>query len=210
MNDPVQTDPNPNSSAKFDIDDIIVTAKTVITAPKAYFQSMPTRGGLINPLIFIIVMSLISGIISGILSFVASPVGLLAFGLAAIIFIPIFATIGAFIGGGILYLIWKVMGSEQDYETSFRCLAAVSAIYPVTAVLNLVPYLGTIVSVAWGAFLLIEASVAVHGRQRRSAQLVFGIIAAILIFMNVSAEHTARNLAKEADRLNEMLEQYKD
>jgi hypothetical protein len=210
MTEPVQTDRNPDSSVKFDINDIIATAKAVITAPAEYFQSMQTSGGLINPLIFIITMSLISGLISGILSLVASPVGMLAFGLAAIIFIPIFAAIGAFIGGGILYLVWKLMGSEHNYETSFRCLAAVSAIYPITAVLSLVPYLGTIVSLVWGAFLLIEASVAVHGRQRRNAQLVFGIIAAILIVMNVSTEYTARNLAAEADRLNEMLEQYEN
>jgi len=155
-------------------------------------------------------MSLASGIISGILSFVGSPVGMLAFGLVAIIYIPIAATIGSFIGAGILYLIWKLMGSERDYEASFRCLAALSAIYPITAVLYLVPYLGTVVSIAWGAFLLIEASVAVHGRQRRTAQLVFGILAVLLIIMNVNAERTARNLADEVDQLNKVLEQYKE
>ena len=206
MTESRQTNPSPESTVKFDINDIVATAKTVITAPAEYFQSMPKTGGLVNPMIFIVTMSLATGIISGILSFVGSPVGLLAYGLAAIIFIPIVAIIGAFIGAGILYLIWKLMGYEQDYETSFRCLAAVSAIYPITAALYLVPYLSTVVSLAWGAFLLIEASVAVHGRNRRSAQIVFGILAAILIFMNVSAEHTARNFMGEAERLNEMME----
>ncbi len=206
MTESRQTNPSPESTVKFDINDIVATAKTVITAPAEYFQSMPKTGGLVNPMIFIVTMSLATGIISGILSFVGSPVGLLAYGLAAIIFIPIVAIIGAFIGAGILYLIWKLMGSEQDYETSFRCLAAASAIYPITAALYLVPYLSTVVSLAWGAFLLIEASVAVHGRNRRSAQIVFGILAAILIFMNVSAEHTARNFMGEAERLNEMME----
>ena len=210
MTEPEQQNSTANTDIKFDINDIIGTAKSVITAPVAHFQSMPTSGGLINPLIFIIAMSLASGIISGLLSFVGSPVGMLAFGLAAIIFIPIAATIGSFIGAGILYLIWKAMGSERDYETSFRCLAALSAIYPITAVLYLVPYLGTVVSLAWGAFLLVEASVAVHGRQRRTAQLVFGILALVLIIMNVSAERTARNFAAEAERLSEMLEQTKD
>jgi hypothetical protein len=57
----------------------------VITAPAAYFASMPTSGGLIKPLVFIIAMSLASGIISGLLSFVGSPVGMLAYGLAAVI-----------------------------------------------------------------------------------------------------------------------------
>jgi len=210
MTEPEQTRATPASNVKFDINDIIANAKSVITAPVAHFQAMPTNGGLINPLIFIVVMSLASGIISGLLSFVGSPVGMLAFGLAAIIFIPIAATIGSFIGAGILYLIWKLMGSERDYEASFRCLSALSAIYPITAVLYLVPYLGTVVSLAWGAFLLVEASVAVHGRQRRSAQLVFGILAVILIIINVGAERTARNLSDEAERLSKVLEQYDD
>jgi hypothetical protein len=214
MNEPEQTNPssnpNPNPNPTFDINNIVATAKSIITAPAAYFQSMRTSGGLIDPLIFIIVMSLVAGIISGILSFVGSPVGMLAYGFAAIIMIPIGATIGAFVGAGILYLIWKAMGSNRDYETSFRCLAAISAIYPVTAILYLVPYLGTVVSIAWGAFLLIEASVAVHGRERRTAQLVFGIIAVIMIIMNVGAERTARHFEGEAEQLNEMLEQMKD
>ena len=210
MTEPENTSPSPDSAAAFDINEIIATAKSVITAPAAYFQSMPTSGGLVKPLIFIIVMSVAAGLISGILSFVGSPVGMLAYGFAAIILIPIGATIGAFIGAGILYLIWKAMGSDRDYEASFRCLAAISAIYPVMAVLYLVPYLGTVVGIAWWAFLLIEASVAVHGRQRRTAQLVFGIIAVIMIIMNVSAERTARHFEAEAEQLNEMLEQMKD
>jgi hypothetical protein len=210
MTDTEPTNPNPGSAVKFDIDEIVATAKSVIMTPAAYFQSMPTGGGLINPLIFIVAMALAAGIVSGILSFVGSPVGMLAYGLSAVIVVPIGAAIGAFIGAGVLYLIWKFMGSERDYEASFRCLAAMSVIYPVAAVLYLVPYVGSVLSTAWGAFLLIEASVAVHGRERRNAQLVFGILAAIMIIMNVSAEHTARNLAGQVEQLNQVLEQYKD
>jgi len=210
MTESEQPNPTSDTGVKFDINDIITTAKSVITAPATHFQSMPTSGGLINPLIFIIAMSVASGIISGLLSFVGSPVGMLAYGFAAIIFIPIAATIGSFIGAGVLYLIWKLMGSKRDYEASFRCLAALSAIYPITAVLSLVPYLGTVVSAAWGAFLLIEASVAVHGRERRPAQLVFGVLAVILIIVNISAERSARSFADEAERLNAVLEQYEE
>lgn len=207
MDKPEQAQPSPESTAAFDINDIIATARSVITAPADYFRSMPTTGGLLRPLVFVVAMALAAGLLFGILSFVGSPVGMLAYGLAAIIFIPIGASIGAFVGAGVLYLVWKVMGSERDYETAFRCLAAVSAVYPVTAILHLVPYLGTVASLAWGAFLLVEASVAVHGIQRRNAQLVFGILAAILIIMNVSAERTARSLSDQAERLNQMLEQ---
>jgi hypothetical protein len=200
----------PRGGFKFDVNDIVTKALAVIKTPGEYFRSMPTSGGYVEPLIFAIALSLVAGFISAILSFVGSPVGLLAYGMAAIIFVPIGAMIGLFIGGGILFLIWKVMGSEKDYEASVRCMSAMMAIYPITAVLYLVPYLGTIIGLAWGAYLAIEASVAVHGRDRKNAQLVFGILAAIGILMNVSAEHTARNLADQAEELSKVLEKYAD
>ena len=207
------TDPNPageNQAAvgKFDLNAIVTSARSVITNPAAHFQSMPRTGGLVEPLIFIVVMAVATGIVSAILSFVGSPVGLLAYGLAAIIFIPIGALIGAFIGAGILFVIWKVMGSQMNYEASFRCLAAITAIYPITALLSILPYLGGIIGVAWGTWLLIEASVAVHGRERRTSQMVFGIIGAVLIFMNVSGEYAARHLSDQAEDLSRILEQY--
>jgi len=215
MNEPENTtgaEPVPEREAapvgfKFDINDIVAKAVAVIKTPGEYFRSMPVSGGYLEPLIFAITLSLAAGIISGILSFFGAPVGFLAYGLAAVIFVPIGATIGLFIGGGILFLIWKLMGSERDYEASVRCVAAMTAVYPITAVLYLVPYLGTVVGLAWGAYLAIEASVAVHGRDRKQAQIVFGILAAIGILMNVSAEHTARNLSDQAEELSKVLEQ---
>lgn len=204
-----ENEQNPASptSPKFDINAIIANARSVITTPATYFRSMPTTGGLVEPLIFVVVMALATGVISGVLSFIGSPAGLLAFGLAAIIFIPIYATIAAFVGSAVLFGIWKIMGSERDYEASFRCFAAITAIYPVVALVSILPYLGGIVAVAWASYLLIEASVAVHGRERKTSQLVFGIIGAILIVMNVTSEYAARQLADQAEELGRALEQ---
>jgi hypothetical protein len=199
-----------NGGFQFDINDILAKALAVIKTPGDYFRNMPVSGGFQEPLIFAITLSLAAGIISGILSFFGSPVGFLAYGLAAIIFVPIGATIGMFIGGGVLFLIWKVMGSERDYEASVRCASAMTAITPITAVLYLVPYLGTVIGLAWSAYLVIEASVAVHGLDRKKAQIVFGIIAAIGILLNVSAEHTVRSLSDQAEELQKVLEQYGD
>src|SRR5690606_15176985 len=117
----------------FDINKVIADAKLVITAPATYFQGMPKTGGLTNPLIFILVMAVTMGVITAILSFFGSAVGMLAAGIGAVIFVPIAALIGAFIGSAILFVIWKLMGSEQNYEVAFRCFAAATAIYPVIA-----------------------------------------------------------------------------
>lgn len=216
MNEPENTpntEPAPEEEPRqggfpFDINDIVAKALAVIKTPGAYFRDMPLSGGYVEPLVFAIAMSLVAGLLSAILSFVGSPVGFLAYGVAAIFIVPIGTAVGLFIGSAILFGIWKLMGSDKDYEASFRCAAAMTAISPIMAVLYLVPYLGTIVGLAWGAFLLIEASVAVHGRDRKQAQIVFGVITALLIVMNVSAERTVRNLADQAEELSKVLEQY--
>jgi hypothetical protein len=208
MSEIEQNERKDNGPGKFDINAVIADARMVITAPGKYFTSMPKTGGFVEPLIFIAVMAVIAGALSAVLSFFGSPVGMRAFGLAAIILVPIGSVIGAFIISGILFVIWKLMGSELDYEASFRCLAAIMAIYPIIAVLSIIPYVGSIASVAWSTYLLIEASVAVHGRERKTSQLVFGIIGALLIFWNVSAEHTTRQLSDQAAELGRLLEQY--
>jgi hypothetical protein len=194
-------------SVKFDINTVINTARSVITSPATYFQNMQKSGGLVEPLIFIAVIAVVTGVLAAVLSIFFSAVGFRAFGLGAIIFVPIGALIGAFIGAGILFAIWKLMGSEQDYEASFRCIAATMAIYPVTTVLSILPYIGSIAAVAWATYLLIEASVAVHGRNRKTAQLVFGVIGAVLVIMNVSSEHTVRQLGNQAEELSRIMEQ---
>lgn len=183
-----------SETARFDIGQVVEQAKSVITNPVGYFQTMPKSGGYANPVIFVAVMGAIMGLVSAVVSLFGSPVGMLAAGVGAIIIMPIFAVIGAFIGGAILFVIWKLMGSEENYETAFRCQASIAAIYPITALLAIVPYLGTIIAIAWGAFLLIEASVSVHGRPRRTAQIVFGILAVLMIFSNIASERAARQM----------------
>src|SRR5690606_10985619 len=193
--------------SKFDINKVIADAKMVITNPAGYYQAMAKSGGYPEPLIFIVVMAVAMGIISAVLSLFSSPVGMMAAGFGAIIIMPIGAVIGSFIGAAILFVIWKLMGSEENYETAYRCLAAATAIYPIMALLAIIPYIGTIVGVVWGSYLMIEASVAVHGRERKTATIVFGVLALLLVFSNVSSEYAAR---KMADRMEEMVAQFKD
>ncbi len=183
---------------QFDINKVIADAKTVLTNPVGYYQSMAKTGGYSEPVIFVAVMGAAMGIISAILSlFGAGLAGVMAAGLASIIIMPIFAVIGAFIGGAILFVIWKLMGSAENYETAFRCLAATTAVYPVMALVAILPYIGAIVGIAWATWLIIEASVAVHGRDRKIATIVFGILGALMILSNVSSEYAARNISAQ-------------
>lgn len=188
----------------FDIDQIIADVKTVITNPAGYYQAMEKTGGFVNPLVFVAVMGAVSGLIVAILSLISSPVGMFAYGFLAIIILPIGAIIGSFISAGVLFVIWKLMGSEHSYETAYRCFAGSMAVYPITTLLAIIPYLGAIVGIAWGCYLMIEASVAVHSRERKTANIVFGVIAAVLVLINISTEIAAR---KAADRVEEFTDQ---
>ncbi|MFA5632898.1 MAG: YIP1 family protein [Porticoccaceae bacterium] len=193
---------------KFDIHSVINNAKAIITTPATYFQTMPKSGGFANPVIFVAVMAAAAGVIAAVLSLFGSSAGMIGAGLSAIILMPIFALIGTFIGAGILFVIWKLMGSPENYETAFRCLASMTAIYPVVALLSIIPYIGTIVGVVWATYLVIEASVAVHGRDRKTSQIVFGIIGVLLLISNVSSEYAARKAVDHLEDMGSMMEEY--
>lgn len=175
------------------------TAINVITKPADFFKSMPKTGGFLEPLIFAVIMGLISGIIQAILSFVglgsAGSYGAgMAAGFGAIIFMPIAVAIGSFIGAAILFVIWKLMGSQENYETAYRCGAYLMALAPITSLINVIPYAGAIISLAICTFYLVMASVYVHKIPAQKAWLVFGIIALIFALGGVWAEHKASSM----------------
>lgn len=194
-------------SKTFDLGQVVERARMVITNPGGFYQQMPRSGGFANPTIFVAVMALATGVLAAVLSIFSSGVGPMGVGLAAIIIYPIFAVIGAFIAAAVLFVIWKLMGSEQDYETAFRCWSSATALYPIAVILSLIPYLGALVGVAWGTWLMIEASVAVHQRTRRTATIVFGILGLLAAFSNVSSEYAARQMA---DRMSDFSSNYEN
>ena len=171
------------------------TAVKVITSPAAFYRGMPKKGGFGDPLVFMLVM----GAITGILQAVFSLVGLrfaqgAAAGMAAMVYVPVAVLIGGFIGAAILFVIWKLMGSQEGYETAYRCGAYASAFSPIIAILGLVPYAGMVAGTVIWVYLLVVASVEVHRILPARAWLVFGIIGLFFIAMGITSEMRARKL----------------
>ena len=190
------------------------TAINVVTKPAEFFQGMPKTGGFLEPLVFAVVMGVIVGIIQAIIGFIGlgpgggyGGAGMSGFGM--IIFMPIAVAIGSFIGAAILFVIWKLMGSQENYETAYRCGAYLMALAPITTILSAVPYAGGLVSMAIFTFYIVTASVHVHNLPSQKAWLVFGIIGVILALMGVFAEHKARNLGSEMEKWRQMGEEYR-
>ena len=199
-----------------DIDFAAIPQKAinVVTRPAEFFQAMPKTGGFMEPLVFAAIMGLVAGVIQAVLSVIglghggAYGAGVKS-GLAMIIFMPIFAAIGSFIGAAILFVIWKLMGSQEEYETAYRCGAYLMVLTPITSIINVVPYAGVIISLAICTFYIVTASVHAHNIPSQKAWLVFGIIGIIFALGSVSAQQRARNMTPEWEKLRQASEEYR-
>jgi len=151
-------------------------------------------------------MALALAIVMTILLFLGlGRIGAMATGVGSLIFLPIAALIGSFIAAAILYVVWKLMGSEEPYETSYRCVAYAAAIYPIAGIVGAVPYLGSIIGMAWAMYLMGVASVEVYGRKQQNAYAVFGILGAIFIMANVNGGRQERQMRAQFEGLGETL-----
>lgn len=184
------------------------TAIKVLTAPAAFFREMPKTGGFVEPLIFMIVMGVISGLIQAIFSLLGLNIaGGIAIGMAAIIMMPVFIAIFGFVGAAIIFVIWKLMGSQESYETAYRCGAYISAFAPIAAVLGIIPYLGGAAGIVAYTFFLVAASIEVHKIPSRKAWLVFGIIGVILMLLSITGQMAAKKIQESASKIPQMTEE---
>lgn len=172
------------------------TAIKVITQPAAFFREMPKTGGFVEPLVFAVALGVVSGAIQAVTGILhLHPVGGAAAGVASIVLVPVFVAIFGFVGAGILFVIWKLMGSQEDYETAYRCGAYISAVGPITTLLGIIPYLGAVLSLPIMTYYLVMASVEAHKIASQKAWKVFGLLAVILLAMNLSGQYAARRFA---------------
>jgi hypothetical protein len=188
------------------------TAINVVSSPVEFFRAMPKTGGFLEPLVFLVVMAIVSGLISALIQTLSSLIGLqlylgMQLGAAAIILMPIMAAIGAaifgFVSAAILFVVWKLMGSGESYETAYRCVAYLAALSPLTTVLGIIPYLGGAIGLGIITYYLVMASVQTHGLPAQRAWLVFGVLAAICIVLSVSAQIAARRFARNMEQASE-------
>ncbi|HET7271348.1 MAG TPA: YIP1 family protein [Rubrobacter sp.] len=165
------------------VQSFINTVRNVVTAPVAFFRSIPRQGNLLNPVIFAIICYEVSAILGGLLSLTGlySSQGFGSF-LVSIILAPIFAAIGLFIGAGILHLlVMLIIGSgNAGFESTLR----VSAYSSVTSLVSWIPIIGWIASL-YGIYLAIVGMREVHSTTTGKAALVVLIPAAVVLILVV-------------------------
>ncbi len=179
---------------------IIQTALKILKTPVAFYQTMPKSGGYLEPMLFVIVMAIFVGLIMTLFSILGLGMhgGMMA-GIGTILFTVIASIISSFIGAAIIFVIWKLLGSNESYEVSYRCIAYASVVYPLVAILSPIPYLGSILSTLLGTILMIIASIEVHGIKPKTAYIVFCVLGIIAALTNISNEMVVRNMAEQTD-----------
>jgi hypothetical protein len=166
----------------------------VITNPVRFFRQMPKTGGYLAPLIFMVLIGVVGGLLLTILALFGLGRGGVLTGLAAVVLMPLMMAIFSFLGAAILFIFWKILGSGESFETAYRCSAYASAIMPVTVVLQVVPYLGSVLGLAWMTCLMVVASTEVHRIAAKKAWIAFGIVGGLLILSNLSVEIAGRKM----------------
>lgn len=182
------------------------TVVQVIVQPVSFFQGMEKSGGFGPPVLFVVAMGILTALVSIVLSILG--LGMYGFGmaLASLIFIPVLMVVVSFIVAAILFVIWRLIGSKESYETAFRCYAFCLAITPITTVLNVIPYVGALVGFAWMLYLIVIASSEVHQIERRKAWIVFGIIAVLLALLTIGAQRSASKMEQNLQGLSQQME----
>jgi hypothetical protein len=187
---------------------IVTDMVAVLTKPADFFKNMPKEGGYVAPLVFMVAMALATAVVMAVIGMLGfGTFGMMAMGFMGIIIFPIMAAICGFIGAAILFVIWKIMGSEENFETAYRCMAYSYAYAPVAAVLNIIPYLGAIVGAIWPMALLALASINVHGRSTNASWAVFGVIGLVLAMMAMGGEKVGRHMQENAGNWQQQFQQ---
>jgi len=212
------------SNGTFDFNLFVKDSKDVLVNPKSYFSGMKTTGGIVEPLIKVVLYGTIAGLISflwSILKIGAVSGGLLggAFGIMSLVGYIIGAIVGLFIGAVILLIISSICKGNTDFEANVRVTAAVMVIMPINALLSFVVginiYLGLIVGIAveiFALWLLYNGLIEALKSKPETTKIVLYILIAIFVlfsFIGLGAKRTANKIMNDFDN-SDLQELFKD
>lgn len=168
------------------VQSFLATARAVLLQPVDFFKGVTLRDSPINPIVFAAICATIGAFLAGIIAILAAIAGLGQQGvggavgslIAAVIFTPILAPIGLFIGAGIshLFVMLFVRPANSGFWATFRVVSYVAA----TSLISWVPIIGGPVALVWGVVLSIFGIREMHSTTTGRAALVVLVPIAIL------------------------------
>ncbi len=197
-----------DNEKEIDFRAILRMAIRVITSPAAFFREMPKIGGFGEPIVFMMVMGLAAGTVNAVSGIIGLHIGVgVGTALASIIIYPLVGAVFGFIVAAVLFIIWKLLGSQESYETAYRCVAYLAALWPIMVVADVIPYSGALITIVLLTYFCVTASRETHKISSQKAWLVFGIIGAILIVMSFGYIIAQRAMMEESSKYRKQLEQ---
>jgi hypothetical protein len=164
---------------------LVETTQQALVGPEAFFRAMPVAGGVGGPLLYGVILSyfgiVVSSFYSFLFSFLTSGAGLSRYGelerlapllgdgrglVLNIVMGPLIAVIAIFVVSGLLHLGLLVFGGAQrGFEATLRVVCYSQA----TAVLQIVPFCGSLVGVVYWIVLAIVGLAAAHATSKGTA-----------------------------------------
>jgi hypothetical protein len=176
------------------------TLGEVLFRPSRFYSRMPVEGGLINPLIFALVMGVLGGMFGLLyqfllMSFVGRMFGAEGFTdfgvpmmIGSAIGLPLLTIAAVFIVSGVLHVCLMIVGGNQKgFEATFRVIAYAMG----TQIFGIIPLLGGVIGAIWALSIeIIGIRESHHISTGRAALAVFlpimiiaflGILTALII-----------------------------
>lgn len=177
---------------------LYLTLKDVLLAPGRFFHRMPSQVGVLQPLLFAVVLGAVGTFIAWLYSLVSSSLQLALFGdfshgqsslfsFLLFVFSPVLMTVGVFIQAGLIHAVLMLSGGNRlGFEATFR----VSAYSEATTVLLLLPLCGSWMAMIWSMVILIIGLYNIHETQPWKA--VLAVVAPLMLcFMVVGGSIVA-------------------
>jgi hypothetical protein len=173
------------------------TIQAVLAKPAETFASMNREGGLLNPLLFDVLIGTIGGVASLIYQFHipglgtagqqhAEQLAAMGFGTGSLvvlaIFMPLIVALMSFVFAGMFHLSLMICGgAKQPFETTFRVNCYASG---ASAIFQLIPACGRLVGFVWWVVALCVGMARAHeiGTGRAVAAVLLPIVICCSVF----------------------------
>ena len=151
---------------------LYLTIKDVLLAPGQFFHQMPSQVGMIQPLLFAVVLGVAATFFGWMWSLAGSSLQLLVaenlgevlrgpwWSFVLFLFSPLIISFGVFVKAALIHLVLILLGGNKlGFEATFR----VSAYSEAASILALVPFCGSVLGVVWGLVVVIIGLYSIHG-----------------------------------------------
>ncbi len=153
------------------LNSLYLTIKEVLLAPAQFFGRMPSQIGLVQPLLFAVVVNVISAFFlwmwsltgSSLQMFIKEDVaeivrGPFVYGLV-FIFSPVIAVVDVFLTAGLAHVCLMLVGGNRlGFEATFRVMAYSTAVY----IMTIVPFCGNLIALVWGIAIIVIGLQRIH------------------------------------------------